>query len=66
LTGIGTGLLALAKGFLNAAKSVLSFLASIWPLLILLALLAGAIALLVFYIKHLNKTSPEGKLKAAK
>lgn len=60
------GLRSVGEGFLNAARSVLSFLASIWPLLLLLALLAGAIALLVLYIKHLNKTSPEGKLKSAK
>ena len=60
------GLRSVGESFLSAARSVLSFLASIWPLLLLLALLAGAIALLVLYIKHLNKTSPEGKLKSAK
>lgn len=65
-SSMGTGLKSVGKGFLSAAKSVLSFLGSIWPLLILLALLTAAIALLVFYIKHLNKTSPEGKLKSAK
>jgi hypothetical protein len=52
-SGLGPKLKAVGQGFLNAARSVLEFLGSIWPLLILLAALTAAMIGLVAYIKHL-------------
>lgn len=64
--GVKAGLKGVGKGFLDAAKSVGSFLLSIWPVLVAIAAIAAAIALLVLWFKHLKETSPEGKLKSAK
>lgn len=65
-SGVKDGFKQLGRGIANVARQIWSFIASCWPYIVVILAVAAAIAALVLYIKHLQKTSPEGKLKSAK
>ena len=65
LQGLGKGFSNLGKGIWNVIKAVGKFIGSCWSLLLVIGILVVAIVGLIHYIKYLQKTSPEGKLKAA-
>ena len=63
--GLGNGLKSFGSGVVNVVKQIGQFIASCWGLIVVIAVLVVAIVGLVHYIKYLEKTSPEGKLKTA-
>jgi hypothetical protein len=62
---VGAGFTKFGTGLKGAIKGIGSFIASCWPLLIVILALVVAIVGLILYINHLKNTSPEGKLKSA-